>query len=75
MARLQELKQRLQDVEQQIKANLRAIDAVPDSLPYSVFCRRLNALEARGIALEEEQKRLQREIELYEDILAEVRNG
>jgi len=73
MSRLNELRGQLATIEQELAAISREIETVPDSLPWPEFSRRLNNLETRGIALEETRKRIQREIDLYEDILAEVR--
>ena len=75
MSRLNELKVKAQQIDVDLAEVYRAIETIPDSLPWSEFCRRLNNLETRGIELEEQRKRIQREIELYEDILEEVRNA
>ena len=75
MSRLRQLYQQLETLDAQLADIYRAIDAVPDSLPWPEFCRRLNNLETRGIALDERRKRIRREIALYEGILAEVRSG
>ena len=75
MTRLRQLYQDLETLDAQLADVGRAIAAVPDSLPWSQFCRRLNSLEACGLALEERRKAIRREIEMYEEILAEVRDG
>ena len=75
MSRLQQLRDRQREIEEQLQQISRQIELVPDSLPMPTFIRRLNALESESEPLWQELVRIRREIGLYEDILAEVRSG
>ncbi len=73
MSKLAELRARIAEIDAKASSISRQIDTVPDTLPWAAFSRRLNNLEARGTSLHEERRRLVEQVELYEDILNEVR--
>ncbi len=57
-----ELREKIAECNEAEASILRAIDAVPDSLPDSLFNARLNRLEAEGIRWAERREEYERQL-------------